>query len=116
MISKKSLYVRIPEDLFIKIETSGFSKQDIVTEALRIYFDINSGKSAYQRSESDNQLIQTLQDENIGLKKLLETSNQEKSEILRLLNQSQVLQMQAQKQLSEAKESQHKKSWQFWKK
>lgn len=52
----------------------------------------------------------------MGLKKLLETSNQEKSEILRLLNQSQVLQMQAQKQLSEAKESQHKKWWQFWKK
>ncbi len=52
------------------------------------------------------------------LKKQFDILNQEKLELLRLLNQSQILQMQAQKQLTEAQEIKNKtlKWWQFWKK
>ena|SRR5665811_2070512 len=111
MISRKNLYVRIPEDLYDKIENSGHSKQDIVADALKIYFDINT----YQKSESNDSLVQTLREEIEYLKKQFDTLNQEKLEILRLLNQSQVLQMQAQKQLTETQEIKNKAWWQFWK-
>ncbi len=75
-------------------------------------------KIANEKSESNDSLVQTLQGEIEYLKKQFDTLNQEKLELLRLLNQSQILQMQAQKQLTEAQEIKNKtlKWWQFWKK
>ncbi len=63
--------------------------------------------------------IHDLQNENTNLQKQIELSSQEKLEVLRLLNQSQVLQMQAQKQLTGAQDIIKNKTlkwWQFWKK
>ncbi len=113
-MEKKQLNVRIPADLYGKIESSGRSKQDIVADALVMYFD----SKIHQTGEKNDSLIQTLQGEIEYLKKQFDILNQEKLELLRLLNQSQLLQMQAQKQLTEAQEIKNKnfKWWQFWKK
>ncbi len=40
--SRKQLNVRIPEDLYHKIEIDGRQKQDVVTAALQLYFDSSS--------------------------------------------------------------------------
>ncbi len=97
--------------MYDKIESSGHAKQDVVAEALRIYFDIN----VYQKSEN-KELVQALQEEIESLRKQLELSSQEKLEALRLLNQSQILQMQMQKQLTEAQgiNQKSRKWWKFW--
>ncbi len=114
MIEKKQLNVRIPADIYDKIESSGRSKQDIVADALMLYFD----SKTQQTEENNDSLVQTLQGEIEYLKKQFDILNQEKLELLRLLNQSQILQMQAQKQLTEVQENKNRtlKWWQFWKK
>lgn len=39
MVEKKQLNVRVPSELFDKIDNSGKSKQELVEEALVLYFD-----------------------------------------------------------------------------
>ncbi len=114
MVEKRQLNVRIPADIYDKIESSGRSKQDIVADALMLYFD----SKTQQTDDSTDSLVQTLQGEIEYLKKQFDILNQEKLELMRLLNQSQILQMQAQKQLTEAQESKKKtlKWYLFWKK
>ncbi len=59
MVEKKQLNVRIPADIYGKIESSGRSKQDIVADALMLYFD----SKMQQTDESNDSLVQTLQGE-----------------------------------------------------
>ncbi len=54
MSNKKQLNVRIPSEIFDKIDNSGKSKQDLVEEALMLYFDSNPDSKSNQ---NDSKLI-----------------------------------------------------------
>ncbi len=98
---RKQLNVKIPSDLWDEIEKIDLLKQNIVTDALRLYLDRD--KQTENSSEVD------LRSERDYLRSKLD-------ETLKLLNQAQVLQLQTQKQLSESnKEKKVKQWWQFWK-
>ncbi len=99
---RKQLNVKIPSDLWDEIEKIDLLKQNIVTDAIRLYLDRD--KQTENSSEVD------LRSERDYLRSKLD-------ETLKLLNQAQVLQLQTQKQLSESnKEKEVKQWWQFWKK
>jgi hypothetical protein len=96
MAEKKQLNVRIPNDLYDKIDNSGKSKPEIVIEALTLYFDND-------KSQSDNNLL-AIQ---------LEEKDKQIAELHKLLDQSQQLQLHTQKLIPEDVDK--KTWWQFWK-
>ncbi len=95
---RKQLNVKIPSDLWDEIEKIDLPKQNIVTDALRLYLD--------RDKQTENSFEVDLRSERDYLRSKLD-------ETLKLLNQAQVLQLQTQKQLPEKTE---KEWWQFWKK
>jgi hypothetical protein len=59
--SRKQLNVRIPEELYIKIESDGRQKQDIVKDALQLYFDSNSKIDIAKDLEYEKEKIRLLE-------------------------------------------------------
>ncbi len=127
--------IRVNDELSQKIEerkgektTSSYCR-DIIDNFINmnVYNVYNSAETEALKLEMQHkndtlrlkdERIHDLQNENTNLQRQMELSSQEKMEVLRLLNQSQVLQMQAQKQLTQAQEIKNKtlKWWQIWKK
>ncbi len=127
--------IRVNDELSQKIEerkgektTSAYCR-DIIDNFINmnVYNVYNSAETEALKLEMQHkndtlrlkdERIHDLQNENTNLQRQMELSSQEKMEVLRLLNQSQVLQMQAQKQLTQAQEVKNKtlKWWQIWKK
>ncbi len=62
MVEKKQLNVRVPAELFDKIDNSGKSKQDLVEEALKLYFanknDIKENQNDSNLLENDSKLLE----------------------------------------------------------
>ncbi len=125
--------VRFDEELTNKIDLARGEKSrtNFIEDILIKYFDEpllnqsepqSDAQSEPHVNPNEAELVPVLKEEIEYLRKKLDEStvvhNQEKLELLRLLNQSQILQMQAQKQLTEAQEIKIKtlKWWQFWKK
>ncbi len=52
MVEKKQLNVRVPAELFDKIDNSGMSKQELVEEALELYFDSKKDSKEIQNDSS----------------------------------------------------------------
>ncbi len=118
MVEKKQLNVRIPAELFDKIDSSGKSKQDLVEEALELYFDSNKDSNSYQNNSN-------LLSENIALQKEIQFKDviikAKEDNIRDLQNQAGFLisefqrinKINEQLLLTEAEPA--KKWWEFWK-
>ena len=100
MVETKQVNIRLPNDLFQKLENTGRPKTDIIIEALNQYFE--GGQ------QSDTKEVELL-------KKELEYLQAKHDEILKLFHQEQVLHVQMQKMLQPStEETIEKKWWQFW--
>ena len=93
---KKQLNVRIPQDLYEKIDNSEKTKPEIVIEALTSYFDNST-------AQPDNELL-TAQ---------LKEKDKQITELHRLLEQAQQLQLTTLKAIPE--DTTKKPWWIFWK-
>lgn len=140
MVEKKQLNVRVPAELFDKIDNSGMSKQDLVEEALVLYFDSkddikesqNDGNLLENNSkllEKDRILLETnsnLLAETIALKKEIQFKDviikAKEDNIKDLQNQTGFLIFEFQRinkineQLLLTENGSIKKWWEFWKK
>ncbi len=102
MVDTKQVNIRMPIELFQKLENTGKPKTDIIIEALEQYF--GGGQ------QSTNKEVEIL-------KKELEYLQAKHDEVLRLFHQEQILHVQAQKILQPSKEEViERKWWHFWKK
>jgi hypothetical protein len=100
MVETKQVNIRLPNDLFQKLETAGRPKTDLIIEALNQYFE--GGR------QSDNKEVELLKLE-------LEYIKNKHDEVLKLFHQEQVLHVQMQNMLQPSKEETiEKKWWQFW--
>ncbi len=118
--------IRLEQELYDRIESLRGEKErtSFIKELIVSQLDLQSNANDSHRNANgiwDTNVIHLNEEIEYLRKKLDESTvmhNQEKLELLRLLNQSQILQMQAQKQLTEAQEIKNKtlKWWQFWKK
>ncbi len=119
MVEKKQLNVRITEELFDKIDNSGKSKQELVEEALMLYFDSN-------RDSKEGQNDSNMLTEMLALKKELQFKDAiikaKEDNIKDLQNHSGFLISEFQRinkineQLLLTAPEPAKKWWQFWKK
>ncbi len=98
---KKQLNIRIPSDLWDELEKIDMPKQNVVSDALRLYFASNGQQNT--SNEKD-------------LRSEIEYLRSKLDEALKLVHQSQILQVQQQRLLSDlnTKESTKKKWWKIW--
>ncbi len=102
MVEKRQLNVKIPVELYDKIESSDKTQVAIVTEALEKYFGSN------QQEDNSREIANLLSQINY-----LQSEN---SKLLYLFSREQALHLQTQKMLPEKSEKEGKKQWwQFWK-
>lgn len=98
---RRQLNVKVPQDIWEKLEESELPRQNIVTDALRLYFDRDLHTSTTNEKDLRSD-IEYLRDEN---KKLLE-----------LLGREQALHLTTQQKLLPAPDNGTKKPWwRFWK-
>jgi len=125
MGEKKQLNVRIPLELHEKIENSGRSKVDLVTDALELYFRSDKHDTAASGEKTGHSTSNKI-DAGAGSVDLGESNEIKRmkseidflrakiDEILKLFHQEQVLHIQTQRMISAPKHVE-KKWWQFWK-
>ncbi len=121
MIDKKQLNVRIPAEIFDKVNNSGKSKQDLVEEALMLYFDSNRDS---KRDQDDSNLLAEMiaLNKEIQLKDAIIKAKEENIKDLQnqtgfLISEFQrINKINEQLLLSPAPVEPAKKWWQFWKK
>ncbi len=136
MVEKKQLNVRVPAELFDKIDNSGMSKQELVEEALVIYFDSKNDQNNNNLLESNSRLIENNSDllknnsnllaETIALKNEIQFKDMiikaKEDNIRDLQNQTGFLIFEFQRinkineQLLLTENESIKKWWEFWKK
>ncbi len=133
MVEKKQLNVRVPAELFDKIDNSGMSKQDLVEEALVLYFDSKDDSKKDQNNSNmlDNnssllELNSNLLAEATSLKKEIQFKDviikAKEDNIRDLQNQTGFLISEFQRinkineQLLLTEPESNKKWWEFWKK
>lgn len=119
MVDKKQLNVRVPSELFDKIDNSGKSKQYLVEEALMLFFDSN-------RVSKEGQNDSTLLAEILALQKEIQFKDAiikaKEDNIKDLQNHAGFLISEFQRinkineQLLLAEPEPTKKWWQFWRK
>ena len=115
MDEKKKLYVRIPIELYEKIEDTGSSKVDIVIKALNQYFDIKSNK---EDIKEDIKMISTLKEQNEFLKNQIDEKDRQISQINKT-HEMYIIQVQSQLQeqklITSSEKSNNKRWFEFWK-
>ncbi len=133
MVEKRQLNVRVPAELFDKIDNSGISKQELVEEALVLYFDskhdIKDDSDNSCLLETNNKLLENnsnLLAEAIALKKEIQFKDviikAKEDNIKDLQNQTGFLIFEFQRinkineQLLLTENGSIKKWWEFWKK
>ncbi len=140
MVEKKQLNVRVPAELFDKIDNSGMSKQELVEEALVLYFDskddIKDDQNKSNMLETNSKLLENnssllennsnLLAETIALKKEIQFKDviikAKEDNIKDLQNQTGFLIFEFQRinkineQLLLTENESIKKWWEFWKK
>ena len=136
MVEKKQLNVRVPSELFDKIDNSGMSKQDLVEKALELYFDINDDQNNSKLLENNSKLLENNNDllknnsnllaETIALKNEIQFKDviikAKEDNIRDLQNQTGFLIFEFQRinkineQLLLTENESIKKWWEFWKK
>lgn len=133
MVEKKQLNVRVPAELFDKIDNSGMSKQELVEEALVLYFDskddIKDDQNKSNLLENNSSLLENnsnLLAETIALKKEIQFKDviikAKEDNIKDLQNQTGFLIFEFQRinkineQLLLTENESIKKWWEFWKK
>jgi len=133
MVEKKQLNVRIPAELFDKIDNSGMSKQELVEEALVLYFDIKDDSNLLENNskllEYNSDLLKNnsnLLAETIALKNEIQFKDviikAKEDNIRDLQNQTGFLIFEFQRinkineQLLLTENEAIKKWWEFWKK
>ncbi len=104
--AKRQINVRIPEELCAKIESSNRSKQDVISEALLLYFSPNSKQDVAKDLEHEKDKNQLLQD----------SINRLESNLKDLQQQLGFLQLEYQKLTDRLMLPAAKPWWQFWKK
>jgi len=133
MVEKKQLNVRVPAELFEKIDNSGMSKQELVEEALVLYFDIKDDSNLLENNskllEYNSDLLKNnsnLLAETIALKNEIQFKDviikAKEDNIRDLQNQTGFLIFEFQRinkineQLLLTENESIKKWWEFWKK
>ncbi len=133
MVEKKQLNVRVPAELFDKIDNSGMSKQELVEEALELYFDSKSDSNMLEYNsnslENNSNLIEdhsNLLAETLSLKKEIQFKDviikAKEDNIRDLQNQTGFLISEFQRinkineQLLLTEPESIRKWWEFWKK
>jgi hypothetical protein len=113
--SRKQLNVRIPGDLYQKIENDGRQKQDVVTDALELYFssssNIDIAKDLEHEKEKSKLLESNIQVLEGRVKDLQSQNGFLIQEHTRMSGQLDRLLMPSQ----EEKTEKGKQWWQFWK-
>ncbi len=105
--AKRQINVRISEELCTKIESSNRSKQDVISEALLLYFSPNSKQDVAKDLEHEKEKNQLLQD----------SINRLESNLKDLQQQLGFLQLEYQKISNRLLLEEPKKPWyKFWKK
>lgn len=104
--AKRQLNVRISDELFNKIESEDRSKQDIISDALMLYFDRNSKQDLAKELEHEKDKI-----------KLLESNLKDLHQQTKTLEQQLgFIQLEYQKMTDRLMlPSSNKSWWQFWK-
>jgi hypothetical protein len=98
--SRKQLNVRIPEDLYEKIENTGRQKQEVVADALLLYFGSHSNMDVAKDLEHEKEKSRLLE-----------------SNVKTLEQQLGFLQLEYQKISNRLLLEEPKRSWwRFWKK
>ncbi len=119
MVDKKQLNVRVTSELFDKIDNSGKSKQELVEEALMLYFDSNSDSKQGQNDSNPLAEMLALQKEIQSKDAIIKAKE---DNIKDLQNQAGFLISEFQRinkineQLLLTAPEPTKKWWQFWKK
>ncbi len=129
MVEKKQLNVRVPEELFDKIDNSGKSKQELVEEALVLYFDSKNDNNNSNLLENNSNLLEinsNMLAEAASLKKEIQFKDviikAKEDNIRDLQNQTGFLISEFQRinkineQLLLTEPESIKKWWEFWKK
>ena len=136
MVEKKQLNVRVPAELFDKIDNSGMSKQELVEEALELYFDSKNDQNNGNLLETNSKLLENNSDllknnsnllaETIALKNEIQFKDviikAKEDNIRDLQNQTGFLIFEFQRinkineQLLLTENESNKKWWEFWKK
>ena len=136
MVEKKQLNVRVPAELFDKIDNSGMSKQELVEEALELYFDVKNDQNNSNLLETNSKLLENNSDllknnsnllaETITLKNEIQFKDviikAKEDNIRDLQNQTGFLIFEFQRinkineQLLLTENESIKKWWEFWKK
>ncbi len=62
MGERKQLNVKIPDDLYDKIEITGRQKQEVVADALRLYFSSSSNIDVAKDLEHEKEKVRILED------------------------------------------------------
>jgi hypothetical protein len=122
MVEKKQLNVRVPAELFDKIDNSGKAKQELVEEALELYFDSKHDQNNSNMLENNSNMLA----ETIALKKEIQFKDviikAREDNIRDLQNQTGFLISEFQRinkineHLLLTEPESIKKWWEFWKK
>jgi len=118
MVEKKQLNVRIPAELFDKIDNSGKSKQELVEEALELYFDSNFDSKHYQNNSNLLSETTALQKE-IQFKDVIIKAKEDNIKDLQNQTGFLICEFQRINKINEQlllTQPESKKWWEFWKK